>query len=1453
MDSTTKKQQLGSVSSQGSASSLSLVKQLESVSLQGSSGSLIPVKQSESVTLRGSIGSLTPITSSSFRQIRKVVGTKIPTSRQGGVILLNQQCRSNLFVFDIPRKTIIRKTRKEFNEQVGPVVVINKIFKIKIINGNRKEIDCYRQLFGSRIPEFTGESLFSTVSGLFKTGSRLARISYSIATQESSVQTNALLLDATSLILQHSAGTFNNWTPSYFLGFIARIYSIFIRTKDLMKEPSLSAESLDSMILLTSAIGLPDQIFKILRNLNLLTSKKIGDHPGLFLDFIQQISTYFLTIINKMVWLPEKVTKFLNTVFSFGAYQTLLYELRSALASWEKDKRIMISKEFRIKINDIKKRLDDHPDTVDKMRNNMRFKQEYASFERMVKGAKAYESCSRQEPVFIVLEGPPGVKKTKALLQVIKLLNRSTYAHIVKGTEDGKDHYDGYNNEEVFVMDDVGQQSLSQWRTVINMVSAMKMPLECAALDLKDTKYFDSKFLLVTTNKFSDIHGLTKSDGISDIKALWRRAHVIKFVDENHAEYHRFDIYRNEWVREVIGGIPFAHSVRGDTTRIACWITALTEKLEDYYKDILENIELTDSQIEICRDVVDEFKNPFQDAVNLNGEALETMTLIVSEASSYIKQNLNILLDFIIDNISISNCLYSTVVGLCCYGIYSGAMALFGSNAEKEEQENGNLQILNEWTSKAKHKNQRVSLTPLGFMISESIAGTCVSAVAKQVKIVKILTNSDEFEISHCFVTGTFVLLPAHVVYNSKQKLILYNSQEDFIQERRALDCCKFEIVLEDRLHDVAVLKLPLLNQSPYKDLSHLLKYKGVTAKQMHFVWSGDPVALDGIVKPFQETPKYLTKYGYVEPGNVLTYEMASKGFCGSLIVDENAGIVGFHVAGDGDKWGIAKIFSQSLLAKIQQALKTEFSYDEIELKEVEDGQFSGMVAKTNLVSDGPSKTHLRPSKLSDLYPETKSPANLRALGPKTVKLRAKRVHKVVTTIPKEELDFMEKFLLHIIPNFSPISEEMVIRGNEDLASINKDSVSGMDFPLEKKNYFDFEEGVCKDNIKESLRLYREQAQTMYPSTTTQHHTLKDELRLMHKVDKPRTFGIDSLTTQFEMKRLMGDLFVKLKKNRWHNQLAIGINPYEDWPAIYDRLTKCEIVWDGDIGEYDASVSPEIQDLLNSIVLKKFVGSDFDKRILSRVLDLSVRSWVVAGNVKMYKTHGILSGMWITNLFNSLINRCYTAGWYYRMHKSKYGWTKIAHEHFAGDPEINKSSLPKRIEPTVVDFMETIVDFVQGDDKLNGVTKETDIYNAITMKEYYERCGMTFTDGEKGEIKEKGKKIEDCVFLKRKFNFHNQLGQVVGPLNLETLTNMLRWYSDDNDEDLILQDKMNVFQREMYLHGNVGKFHVDKLQDYCKKNKISFVRIPDNYLRYAFEITPDYLYELTKQTLNKNY
>ena len=749
---------------------------------------------------------------------------KMEQPETNAVRLYNANCKSNLFLLDMRRDVVIRVNKQEFVQAEGPVVFVNN-FTVKIITGSRANLMKYKKIF-YKVDRFTAEGLLGLIGVVYKSTATFTQIAYKIMKQESDVETNAILLDVVSLILQHSSTTYNNWTPSYFVGFLSRIYSLFIRAKQFMTRPLVS-ESLDSTMLLAGAIGLPDAFFNVLKRINMMTSKKIGDHPGLFLEGIQMLSTYLSKIVSSITWIPENIKNLLMKMFTFGDFQLQVMEMQNSLLTWKNDKRILADAVFRVKIFEQKEKLDKHPDTVEKLRIGINFKVFYGEFSKMVSSAKAFEKCSRQEPVLVVLEGPPGVKKTIAMLKIIKLLNMSVYTHIVKSTEDGKDFYDGYNNEDVFVMDDVGQQGVSQWRTVINMVSSVRMPLECASVDLKDTKYFDSKVILVTTNNFTNLGGLTKSDGISDIKALWRRAQVFTFKNERTIAFKRFDVASDNWVSKPIFGSKIIDEFKGDNLELSVFITAYIKKSLHHYSELASVIELTPSQVQMAQDRVEELLTEYYDA---QGWTSATMTILShwQFAQNYVEDLLRMIYDFVIEH---STSVQACVIGVCvfqCYKFYCDY-----SNFSSISQQETNLDVVNAWNTVAGHKGKVVEIKESKVYTSEGLLGTLVESVKKNVKLVKILLKNNSFEVSHCLVSGTKILLPAHVIYDSAGSLILYNSQNDFVNEVRALDHSTFDIILEDKVNDVAVLEIPLLNRTPYKNISSYFKFKNKVARRI--------------------------------------------------------------------------------------------------------------------------------------------------------------------------------------------------------------------------------------------------------------------------------------------------------------------------------------------------------------------------------------------------------------------------------------------------------------------------------------------------------------------------------------------------------------------------------------------------------------------------------------------
>ena len=164
--------------------------------------------------------------------------------------------------------------------------------------------------------------------------------------------------------------------------------------------------------------------------------------------------------------------------------------------------------------------------------NNKYFTTTWNLFEsNIIRSISAFEESRREEPICFVFEGPAGSGKSAVLNQFVDVLRHkgyTTYCHAIPASEDGKDFYDDYENQDVFVMDDIGIQGKSQWRYIVNFVSPVKYPLPCATASKKNTKFFNSKIIVCTTNHFMDLSGFTSADCITEPSALFRRCHVIK-------------------------------------------------------------------------------------------------------------------------------------------------------------------------------------------------------------------------------------------------------------------------------------------------------------------------------------------------------------------------------------------------------------------------------------------------------------------------------------------------------------------------------------------------------------------------------------------------------------------------------------------------------------------------------------------------------------------------------------------------------------------------------------------------------------------------------------------------------------------------------------------------------------------------------------------------------------
>jgi hypothetical protein len=291
------------------------------------------------------------------------------------------------------------------------------------------------------------------------------------------------------------------------------------------------------------------------------------------------------------------------------------------------------------------------------------------------------------------------------------------------------------------------------------------------------------------------------------------------------------------------------------------------------------------------------------------------------------------------------------------------------------------------------------------------------------------------------------------------------------------------------------------------------------------------------------------------------------------------------------------------------------------------------------------------------------------------------------------------------------------------------------------------------------------------------------------------------------MKKWFGWLVEHVMQNRKFNNVMVGINPFVEWPEMYDNLRSCKGVFAGDIAKWDGSMNNMVQDAIKAVLLEFIPKSD--SLIPEFLLDQAIRSLVAVQDDLYVTTHSMPSGHYLTAILNSLVNRFYTAMWY---------------EREVGDGNVNR-------------FVHDITDYVYGDDKLVGVRSNEDKLNAISMERFFKSMNMGFTDSLKGEITQEFQSLSEVTFLKRFFRYHEQLKRMVCPLELRTLQSGLSFYDMSKDLGVVMKAKIETYQREAYLWPD-RDFLLEDFSTKLKERELGNYILPYSYL-YSVYVDPE--------------
>jgi hypothetical protein len=330
--------------------------------------------------------------------------------------------------------------------------------------------------------------------------------------------------------------------------------------------------SLEALMAGFSLVGVPSWLLEKIRNFALLTGTKIhASHSFSMMfskirDIIISVLEYVFSYpcFSQFAAIASSFIEIIKYLFApFDHYDHILNVVEQ-YTQFIKDQSILHNPVFRNDVLTLYDKLNVDTSFQDYVKNNdnKHFISTWTAYrDNLVKFARTYSTSEREEPICIVFDGPPSSGKSVLMNKFVELLkadNMSVITHTVPPIDASKDFYDDYLNQDVFVMDDVGQQGKSQWRTIINFVSPVKYPLDCAQADKKNTKFFQSKIILCTTNNFKHLGGFVSKDGISCPEALFRRVHLVE-VKKNvgagfsqRLTYNKFDERVNQWQQRFV-------------------------------------------------------------------------------------------------------------------------------------------------------------------------------------------------------------------------------------------------------------------------------------------------------------------------------------------------------------------------------------------------------------------------------------------------------------------------------------------------------------------------------------------------------------------------------------------------------------------------------------------------------------------------------------------------------------------------------------------------------------------------------------------------------------------------------------------------------------------------------------------------------------------------------------
>jgi hypothetical protein len=273
---------------------------------------------------------------------------------------------------------------------------------------------------------------------------------------------------------------------------------------------------------------------------------------------------------------------------------------------------------------------------------------------------------------------------------------------------------------------------------------------------------------------------------------------------------------------------------------------------------------------------------------------------------------------------------------------------------------------------------------------------------------------------------------------------------------------------------------------------------------------------------------------------------------------------------------------------------------------------------------------------------------------------------------------------------------------------------------------------------------------------------LKDELRPVAKViaGKTRLISGAPLAYVIVWRMYFMAFTASVQRHRISNGIAIGINPYKEWPVLVSKfktVSRAKNMLAGDYSMFDASELPQVHREIVRNINAWYLDGD-ENQLIRQVLYAEVYSSYHLGglgpvrNEVYHWNRSLPSGHPATSVLNSFYNLTIIA--------------LVYHKVMAG---------------CSLSFWDNVAPIVFGDDNTMAVSDAVEpLFNQITLEQHCPSFGVAYTPENKvGSSVNRKRPLSEVTFLKR--GFREEGGTYLAPLDLDSVLYRCYWTRDRND------------------------------------------------------------------------